>query len=203
MLDKGIPEYIVDLDTAATHMTTLLSMCMGFDLTDPNLKGTPNRIINAWYEMTHGRFNTEARVAEELSVTFPSEYDEMIVERGIEVVSVCPHHFLPVEYTICIGYIPGSPDRQCVGLSKLVRAAEILAARPVLQEQLAKDISETIYKYLSPVGSGAILEARHGCMTCRGVKQRHLKVITSYLSGAFRESATTKAEFLAYYHNGG
>lgn len=192
-----------DIDDAIMHLTTLMSMNLGFDLETEDMKGTPRRMIEAWFEMTRGRFDTDERVKEVLETAFPSSYDEMIVERGLEVVGICPHHFLPIEYTVCIGYIPRPPRRLCVGLSKLARATEILAARPVMQEQWSKDLSDALDRYLRPVGSGVILTARHGCMTCRGVKQRHSEVVTASLSGIFKSDPTVRSEFLAYFHNGG
>lgn len=180
----------------AEHFTSILGL-LGLQLIDPNLTQTPRRYARAILELTRGLVETDEHVRELMSVVFPSSYDEMIVVAGIETAGVCPHHFLPIEYDITIGYIPSEPEHLVVGLSKLPRLAELLSARPVLQEQLTDEIVRSLLVHLVPRGAGAIVVGKHGCMTCRGVKQRDGLMITTKLVGNFRDQSV-KEEFLSY-----
>lgn len=180
----------------AEHFSSIIKE-LGLDLSDPNLSDTPNRYAKALLEMCRGLVDTDGQIREVMKVAFPTDYDEMVVVRGIESVGICPHHFLPVLYDSVVGYVP-NPKGLVVGLSKLPRIVEILSARPVLQEDLAVDISDTLGKYLNPLGVGVLLVGRHGCMQCRGVKMRDSDTVTTRLVGCFKEELKVKEEFLAY-----
>jgi len=160
---------------------------MGIDRADPNFTETPQRIAKSWVEMSRGLWAKDD-VKEILSKTFPSNYDQMIVERNIDVVGLCPHHFLPVIMTVHIGYIPNEKGT-VLGISKLARLARILGARPVLQEDLPEDITKCIEHYLEPAGCGVIVIGKHACMQCRGVYAKDADVVTSVLKGNFQEHA--------------
>jgi len=185
----------------ALHLKTILQD-MGITVdADPNFEETPERVIKSLIEMCSGMWGTEKQIKKLMSKKFPSDYDEMVVFKNIETTSLCPHHLLPITYQMVIGYLP-SKDGYVIGLSKIPRLAELLSARPVLQEQLAVDISKAINEHLKPNGAGVIIVGQHGCMNCRGVKMRHSKVVTAKLSGLFLEHSDIRKEFLAYYQNG-
>jgi GTP cyclohydrolase I len=167
----------------------------GLDLTDPNLTDTPKRIAKAYAEIFSGIFQTEKQIEEILKSKFPADNcDEMILSGNNVVFSMCPHHVLPVEYTIDIAYIPSS-DGFVLGISKLSRVAEILAKRLVLQEQLTIDIGKAIEK-INPKGVAVKVKGEHFCVKMRGVKKQSF-VVTSYTSGVFRNDPATRAEFFS------
>lgn len=158
----------------------------GLDLTDANFKNTPERIARAYYEIFSGIKATTQQVKKILQSSFPCENDEMIIAKNIRAFSMCPHHLLPVDYTLSIAYIP-SVGGQVIGLSKLSRLAIVLARRPVLQEQLVTDISKSLMLLNGCVAAGCVAEGRHYCMIMRGVNQPDAFVTTSSLKGVFLE----------------
>jgi GTP cyclohydrolase I len=112
---------------------------------------------------------------------------------GIEFVSLCEHHVLPFIGTASIGYLPGA---RVVGLSKLGRLVDVYARRLQVQERLTQEIAQAIVDVLRPQGVAVVLRAAHSCMSCRGVRKQS-QMITSAMSGLFRENAELRAEFLA------
>lgn len=164
----------------------------GLDLTDVNFKDTPKRVARAWAEIFEGVRNTDEQVEEILGASFPSDSDEMVIVKDIRAYSMCPHHLLPVEYTIHIGYVPNG---SVLGISKLSRLAEILARRPVLQEKMTTDIIKALEK-LGVKGAMCIVEGIHYCMRMRGIKQANAITGTSAIYGVFNEIAA-RAEFIS------
>ena len=164
----------------------------GLDIKDPNFDGTPQRVARAYYEIFEG-INCDKDLCEIANTSFPSEYEGMVVVKNIQVFSMCPHHFLPVEYQVNVGYIP---DKKTVGLSKLARIVEILAKRPELQEMFTENISKILTTELSPKGVIVQVKGRHMCMVMRGVKKDSW-TLTSSVTGPFRDDDKTRAEFMS------
>ena len=161
---------------------------------NPDTADTPRRYADSMLELLRGSTLGET-IADIMSKTSPAEgYDEMIVSGGIDATGICPHHILPIEYNVVVGYIPS--DGVCLGLSKFARLIELLAARAVLQEQLTMDIVASMITYLKPVGAGVIVRGVHGCMTCRGVKQRNSFTVTTSLYGPMKTDPKCREEFL-------
>lgn len=176
------------IEDAAMHLMLALSEEIGLDLSDVNFKDTPARMSRMYREIFSGIPNTQQQVDEILDSAFPCDNDQLILMKDIDVYSMCPHHFLPVHYNIHVAYIPG---KDVVGLSKLVRLVELLAKRPVLQEQLVEDISSSLMKIDGVHGAACIAEGIHLCMAMRGVK-KHAKTVTSSLKGVFLDGGTSK-----------
>jgi len=169
---------------------------LGLNLNDPNFKETPRRISQSLYEFLKGIYE-EHKIEGLFSKTFPAECDELILVKNNQAISLCPHHLLPVRYKIHIGYIPNKGGR-VIGLSKIPRIVQLLAARPILQEQLAPDIANAFEKHLNPLGVMVIIIGEHDCMQCRGIKEPDSIAITSIIRGIFRENeGQIKEEFLA------
>ena len=163
---------------------------LGIDLTDDNFKDTPFRILKSYYEIFEGLYNTE-EIKNILETNFPSNYTGIIVAKGIHCFSMCPHHFLPVEYYIDFGYIP---DGKMLGISKLTRLVELLAKQPMLQEELTFQITHILNENISPLGSIVQVRGRHFCMVMRGVKQDSW-TYTNNISGIFTTDVSAKEEF--------
>lgn len=172
---------------------------LGLDLNDENLRETPNRVAKAFRELCRGLYEQD-KIDEILSKTFPCDFDEMVVVTNIEATGVCPHHLMPVRYRIHVGYIP-SPKGQVLGLSKIPRLVCLLAARPILQEQLTKDIADVFEDNLEPLGIMVVINGGHSCMQCRGVKMVDSQMITSAVRGIFRSEGPPKQEFLGLLGN--
>lgn len=131
-------------DRGVQNGVILILKALKIDLRDKNFQATPQRVSRMFLEMFEGIFNL-GDVKTILSTSFPTEYDGLIVHNGMVMFSMCPHHLLPVEYDISIAYL--AP--KTIGLSKLSRAVELLAKRPVLQETLTKDIADALVEHLA------------------------------------------------------
>lgn len=162
---------------------------------DSNFKTTPNRVANTYMELCSGLYKQDV-IELILKTTFPCDYDEMIAVTDIDTVGICPHHLMPVRYKIHVGYIP-SEDGQVLGLSKIPRLVCLLAARPILQEQLTADIADIFEEHLQPLGVIVVVNGGHSCMQCRGVKQGNSQMITSAVRGIFKDEGPPKQEFLS------
>ncbi|MFV0390216.1 MAG: GTP cyclohydrolase I FolE [Pyrinomonadaceae bacterium] len=165
---------------------------IGEDVERDGLLKTPERVAKFYTELTEGMWQ-DARAE---IVPLPGDsHDEMVIVKDISIASVCEHHLAPFVGKCHIAYIPNAGN--IVGLSKLARIAEIYARRLQLQERLTKQIAETLFNELKPLGVMVVVEAEHTCMTLRGVKKPGSKTITSAVLGGFRRDPRTRAEAMS------
>ena len=162
---------------------------------DPNREGlldTPKRVVKAYGDWFSG-YQEDPR--EFLARTFEevAGYDEMIVLRDIEFESHCEHHMAPIIGRAHVGYLP---DGKVVGISKLARVVETYARRFQVQEKMTAQIARCIQDVLQPIGVAVVVEAKHQCMTTRGVHKTGVSMVTSKMLGSFRTDPMTRAEFL-------
>ena len=181
----------MEIEQAAENLLKAINKELGLDIDNKNFYDTPARIARMYREILSGVNNTEAQVKNILESAFPCDNDQLVLIKDIEAFSLCPHHFLPVHYKIHVAYIPSD---EVIGLSKLVRLVNILAKRPVIQEQFVNDVSDNLMKIKGTVGAACIAEGVHYCMAMRGVKQSQAKTITSSLKGVFLEGNGHKAQ---------
>ena len=183
----------VTRSTAEEAVRTLLKWA-GEDPAREGLLDTPKRVVNAYRDWFSGY---EIDPAEYLRRTFEEVggYDEMVVLRDISFESHCEHHMAPIIGRVHVGYLPTS---KVVGISKLARVVDGYARRFQVQEKLTAQIAGCITEVLKPRGVGVVVDAVHQCMTTRGVHKRGVSMITSRMTGTFREDARTRAEFLEF-----
>ena len=110
---------------------------------------------------------------------------ELILEKDIDLYSVCEHHLLPFYGKAHIAYIP---DGRVAGLSKLARTIEVFAKRPQIQEQLTAQTADALMEHLKPKGVMVVIEAEHMCMTMRGVRKPGTKTLTYVCRGVFENN---------------
>lgn len=154
------------------------------------LKETPDRVLRALLEMTNGY----DQKPEDLFKEFECRYDGMVVVRNIEFTSLCEHHMMPFTGFAHVGYVPAG---KVVGLSKIARLVDVFAHRLQVQERMTRQIAEAIATHLKPVGCGCVVEAKHGCMSCRGVRKSEAEMQTDSLFGSFKDDPSARAEFLS------
>jgi len=157
-------------------------------------KGTSDRLARMYTEFCWTPSDIKYEVSKQFRV-FDQTFDEMLVQKNVHVWTLCPHHLLPCEFRVYMGYIP--VGGKVIGLSKLARLADILARRPIMQEEYTSELASLLQEKLSPKGVGVTVFGIHGCMVCRGVKQ-HAEVVTSVMRGDFLKEGPTRAEFLAF-----
>jgi len=182
-----------DMALSVKDIMASLAKVFPLDLKDPNFKDTPNRVARAWIEMFSGLGVKDKDV---LGTFFPSgKYNQIILLKDIEYVSMCSHHFMPFTGMAHVGYIPNTSKNNVCGLSKLARLVDKYAIQPQLQERMCQQIMQALKKHIKPSGAMVILEGKHSCLGCRGIKKSRSKMITSAVDGDFHEPGT-KQEFL-------
>ncbi|WP_312644250.1 GTP cyclohydrolase I FolE [Candidatus Nitrospira allomarina] len=155
------------------------------------LTDTPKRVAKSMAFLTKGY---QQDIDELLNgALFPIVYDEMVIVRDIDFFSLCEHHLLPFFGKCHIGYIP---NKHVVGLSKIPRIVDAFSRRLQVQERLTVQIAHTLHTKLKPRGVGVVMEARHLCMSMRGVERQNTVAVTSEMLGVFRKQEQTRDEFL-------
>jgi GTP cyclohydrolase IA len=169
---------------------------LGMDLTDDSLKGTPRRVAKMYVQEIFSGLDP----ANKPKITLfenKYKYNEMLVERDISFYSSCEHHFVPIFGKAHVAYIAGE---QVIGLSKLNRIVQYFAKRPQVQERLTVQIGTELSKILGTENVAVLLDAKHLCVSSRGVKDDSSTTLTAYYGGKFKEDAT-KDEFLKYVYS--
>jgi GTP cyclohydrolase I len=161
---------------------------------DPAREGltlTPKRAAEAMSYMTGGyKMNLQTILNDAI---FDSPGEGMIIVRNIEYFSLCEHHLLPFFGRVHVGYIPND---KIVGLSKIARVVEMFARRLQVQERLTTEVAEALDTAIHPQGVAVVCEGKHLCMMARGIEKQHSSVTTSHVIGVFRDSHTTRSEFM-------
>jgi GTP cyclohydrolase I len=178
-------------EEAEAAVRTLLRYA-GDDIAREGLIDTPARVVRSYDEFFAG-YGDDA--VEYLERTFEETdgYDEMVVLRDIRVESHCEHHMLPIIGRAHVGYLP---NNRVVGISKLARVVDAYAKRLQVQEKMTAQIASCIDSVLKAKGVAVVIDAAHQCMTMRGVHKTGVSMVTSHMTGAFRDDATTRREFL-------
>jgi len=160
---------------------------------DPNSMETPHRVAKAYVnDLWAGRYTAMSPIT-----SFPSDgYDGVIIERNIPLTSMCSHHHQTIGGVVHIGYIAGT-EGQVIGLSKLNRIVQYYSKRPQVQERLTNQIGQELKNILNTEDVAVIIDAKHLCVSSRGIKDESSATVTSFYSGAFNSPAKV-AEFNNY-----
>lgn len=153
--------------------------------------GSGDRLRRLVDEMCWSRGDALSDIEKSLQAVFPDSYNEILVCKNINVWTLCPHHLLPCNFKVYIGYIPTG---KVLGLSKFARVAVALGKMPIMQEQYTRELADILWTKLVPEGLGVYVIGKHGCMGCRGIGQE-LSIVTSTLKGALLDDHSTRGEF--------
>ena len=165
---------------------------MGLDLTDDSLMDTPKRVAKMYVNEIFWGLDYEA-FPKCTAVDNKMKYDEMVIERNINVQSNCEHHFVVIDGVATVGYIP---NERVLGLSKLNRVVEYFAKRPQIQERLTEQVYHALSYILDTENIGVIVDAQHYCVKSRGVEDTGSSTITSKLGGCFKHDPAVRNEFM-------
>jgi GTP cyclohydrolase I len=168
----------------------------GEDVSRPGLLDTPDRAAKAFAYLTSGYDMDLKEVIND--ALFPSDSEEMVIVKDIELFSLCEHHLLPFIGKCHVAYIPSG---KVLGLSKVARIVDMFARRLQIQEALAQQIASTVQEATNARGVGVIVEAKHMCMMMRGVEKQNSSMKTSAMLGSFRTDQATRTEFLTLLGN--
>jgi len=179
------------LDVISDKFTDIMDV-LGLDLFDDSMKDTPRRIakmyVNEIFEgLDYDNFPKCTTVENKVN------YDEMIVESGIDVSSMCEHHFQNIEGEAKVAYIPNG---KVLGLSKMNRIVRFYSKRPQIQERLTLQIHAALCFILGTDNVAVEISAVHHCVKARGIEDKNCLTTTRKISGSFKEKPETRNEFL-------
>ena len=147
---------------------------LGLDMSDDSLSGTPYRVAKMYVKELFYGLNplNKPKVS-----TFENSYnyERILVEKDIKLNSVCEHHFLPITGFAHVAYIP---ENRVIGLSKINRLVQYYAHRPQVQERLCRQILQGLQEELGTENVIVFLNAKHSCVSARGIKDDSSIMIT-------------------------
>jgi len=186
----GLLEGNTDIEKIA-KATDLIIEAIGEDPNREGLQKTPERVARAYQELLAGYRTDPIELLNE--AIFHVSYDEMVIVRDIEFYSLCEHHMLPIIGRAHVAYLPNG---KIIGLSKVPRIVDMFARRLQVQERMTRQIADLVNELLHPKGVAVVVEGLHMCSMMRGVKKHDARMTTSAMIGAFRNSMSTRQEFL-------
>ena len=165
---------------------------LGLDLSDDSLAETPHRIAKMYVReifsgLDYSEFPSLSLIDNKMGV------NEMVKVRDIEMVSTCEHHFVTIDGTAKVAYIPKD---KILGLSKINRLVRFFARRPQVQERLTRQILVALKALLGTDDVAVSIDAVHYCVKSRGVMDSNSQTSTTALGGVFEKNIHTRAEFL-------
>lgn len=169
---------------------------MGLDLTDDSLKGTPKRVAKMYIDEIYSGLNPANKPKVALFDN-KYQYNQMLVEKDITFYSNCEHHFVPIIGKAHVAYISSG---KVIGLSKLNRMVQYFAKRPQVQERLTNQIGVELQKVLGTENVAVIIDAKHLCVSSRGIKDNTSATVTSFYGGDFNNQAKIQ-ELYNYINN--
>lgn len=176
-----------------THHFREIMQTLGLDLKDDSLRGTPQRVAKMYIKEIFSGLNP-ANKPEIALFENKYNYNQMLVEKDISLFSNCEHHFVPIYGKAHVAYISTG---KVIGLSKLNRIVQYFSKRPQVQERLTMQIGIELQQILETKDVAVVIDAKHMCVSSRGIKDITSSTITSFYDGKFNED-NTKNEFLRY-----
>lgn len=164
----------------AYHFKEIMNL-LGLDLTDDSLKGTPKRVAKMYVDEIFSGLNPKNKPKVALFDN-KYQYNQMLVEKNITFYSNCEHHFVPIIGKAHVAYISKG---QVIGLSKINRIVQYYAKRPQVQERLTNQIGVELQQLLNTKDVAVIIDAKHLCVSSRGVQDDSSATVTSFYGGAF------------------
>ena len=174
-------------------MTTL-----GLDLSDDSLMDTPKRVAKMYVNEIFWGLDHEA-FPKCTTVDNKMRYNEMVVERNVNVQSNCEHHFVVIDGLATVAYVP---KQKVLGLSKINRIVEYFSKRPQIQERLTEQIFHTLQFILDTEDVAVMIDAQHYCVKSRGVEDTGSSTVTCRLGGGFKSDPAARQEFLQIANKG-
>ena len=190
----------VDRDRIARAVVEILA-AVGEDPSREDLSETPSRVADAYEELFAGvGIDPQTLLAETMPVepTPAGSQSDAVIVTNIALRSVCEHHLLPFVGQAHVAYLP---DAALIGLGRISRVVETLAARPQFQERLGEQIASALDEALSPRGVLVVLDSAHQCVTARGVGQMSSRTITVASRGELSEPVA-RSEIMGLMHGG-
>ena len=179
------------IDQIEDHFTQIMRL-LELDISDDSLTETPKRVAKMYVNEIFWGLDYEA-FPKCTTVDNKMKYDEMVVERNVNVQSNCEHHFVVIDGVATVGYIP---KQKVLGLSKINRIVEYFSKRPQIQERLTEQVYHALQYILETDNIGVVIHAQHYCVKSRGVEDAGSSTVTSKLGGVFKTDPNVRTEFM-------
>lgn len=179
------------IDKIEHHFAEIMTT-LGLDLTDDSLVDTPKRVAKMYVNEIFWGLDYEA-FPKCTTVDNKMKYDEMVVERNVNVQSNCEHHFVVIDGVATVAYIP---NQKVLGLSKINRIVEYFSKRPQIQERLTEQVFHALQHILETENVAVVIDAQHYCVKSRGVEDVGSSTVTSKLGGVFKADPAVRTEFM-------
>jgi GTP cyclohydrolase I len=178
---------IAEIEKSFAHIMQVL----GLDLDDDSLNETPKRVAKMYVNEIFWGLDYDA-FPKCTTVDNKMKYNEMVVERNVNVQSNCEHHFVVIDGLATVAYVP---KNKVLGLSKINRIVEYFSKRPQIQERLTEQIFHTLQYILDTEDVAVLIDAQHYCVKSRGVEDTGSSTVTVRLGGGFKNHPEVRNEF--------
>lgn len=179
----------VDRAAAARGIAAFLE-ALGYDPSDSELVGTPERVTEAFAtELLRGERTDLAELVQSGSSEVPAKQHGLVLVRKIAVSTVCPHHLLPAIGHADVAYQPGT---RLLGLGTITRLIDACARRLTLQESIAENVVTALREHGRAAGAYCRIELLHTCLVARGSEQTEARLVTSFASGSLAGNGTNE-----------
>ncbi len=172
------------------HMTQIMDV-LGLDLDDDSLCDTPRRIAKMYVDeifsgLDYRKFPKITQIENKMSIEQPVQVTD------ISLTSTCEHHFVTIDGTASVAYIP---KQTVIGLSKINRLVAFFAQRPQVQERLTQQVMVALQALTGTQDVAVSINATHYCVKARGIKDSNSYTKTSSLGGVFLSDPAMRREF--------
>ena len=192
----------IDREKIEEHIRGILE-ALGEDPEREGLKDTPARVARMYEEVFEGINYSNHEIAKMFDKTFERDLvidgngmtsSDMVLIKDIDMFSYCEHHMaLMYDMKVSVAYVPVN---KVIGLSKIVRIANMVGKRLQLQERIGSDIAEILEEVTGSKDIAVVIEASHSCITARGIKNSQARTVTTTLRGRFRDDVLLKQQLM-------
>ncbi|MFK7866622.1 MAG: GTP cyclohydrolase I [Alphaproteobacteria bacterium] len=173
---------------------------------DPEREGvvdTPSRVLSSYGELfkgyaqngidhlTHNRRSNHSLSS--AAINNDPDLETVKYLNHIPFYSYCEHHMLPIIGHAHIAYLP---NQWRLGSESLIDLLEIYARRLQIQEKMNAQIADDIQTALQPYGVGVVINSVHHCMALRGIKKKHVNMLTHHFTGIFKTNPKLQAHLI-------
>jgi GTP cyclohydrolase I len=200
LIEKGLETPMIENDLSRDQKVEKIQAAMtdvvetlGLDLTDDSLIETPHRIAKMYVDeifsgLDYSSFPKITVIENKMNV------EEMVKVKDIDLTSTCEHHFVTIDGSASVAYIPND---NIIGLSKINRLVRFFAQRPQVQERLTQQVLVALQALLNTDNVAVRIDAAHYCVKARGVMDSNSSTQTTALGGLFKSDDRVRGDFLA------
>jgi GTP cyclohydrolase IA len=179
------------IDKIQGLMTEVMQV-LALDLNDDSMADTPHRVAKMYVNEIFGGLDY-ANFPKITLIENNMSASEMIRVKDIDLTSTCEHHFITIDGSVDVAYIPAE---RIIGLSKINRIVRFFAQRPQVQERLTQQVLVALQTLLGTDDVAVRINAVHYCVKARGVMDSTSSTETLSLGGRFQTDRDVRHDFV-------